>query len=138
MRLWQTFHDTLHAANSKTIPTQLQAICLKFQLFGRAKDLCHGIRNAQLAGEDDVNSILTAIYKSDALLVVSEVYDLFNKHWRTLHCTNKSIENFQLRFAANVSNFNSISKTKKLHEYLSALMISANLNIEDFFKEYLY
>lgn len=60
-------------ANSNKIPANLQAICLKAQLFGRAKDLCSGITDQQLHPEQGVDLIMNAIYKRDAISVVSEV-----------------------------------------------------------------
>ena len=46
VKLWQTFHDSLPNSNSNKIPSALQAVCLKSQLYGRAKDLCSGITDA--------------------------------------------------------------------------------------------
>lgn len=75
----QTFHNTLPNSNSNKIPTALQAICLKSQLYGRAKDLCSGISDGQLTAEDAVNHIVGKIYQKDALSVVSEAYRAFNQ-----------------------------------------------------------
>ena len=52
VKLWQTFHNALPDSNSNKIPPALQAICLKSQLYGRAKDLCSGISEVQLTGDD--------------------------------------------------------------------------------------
>lgn len=76
--LWQTFHNALPDNNRNKIPTALQAICLKSQLFERVKDLCSGVTDEQLVSEDAVSLIVGQIYKRDDLSVVSEAYKAFN------------------------------------------------------------
>ena len=105
VKLWQMFHNTLPDSNSNQIPTALQAICLKSQLFGRAKDLCSGIPDDQLVGDDAVNLIVGNIYQIDALTVVSEAYRTFNQLWNTRRGFNETIKNIDSRFSAQVYCF---------------------------------
>lgn len=63
VRLWQTFHKALPVNNKNKIPDEIQAICLKSQLCGRAKDLCSGITDEQLVGENAVALLVGQIYK---------------------------------------------------------------------------
>lgn len=79
VNLWKTFHNSLPANNNNKIPPNLQAICLKSQLFGRAKDLCSGISNTDLNTENGVDLIVNSIHKRDSLSVVSEAYRTFNQ-----------------------------------------------------------
>ncbi len=131
VKLWQSFHDQLPDGNNNKIPVALQAICLKSQLFGRAKDLCAGITSDQLNGIEGVNRIVNAIYKRDALSVVSEAYKSFNQLWNTKRTDTESMKSFEQRFAACVSKFNAISETTRLPECLTALMLLSNAVVED-------
>ena len=129
--LWKHFHDSLPNNNSNKIPSNLQAICLKSQLFGRAIDLCSGITNTELSSEDGVSKIVNAIYQRDGLSVVSEAYRVFNDLLDTKRGNNESMKGFELRFAASVAKFNAISESTKLAECLTALMLISNAHISD-------
>ena len=129
--LWNAFHDVLPDSNSNKIPEKLRAICLKSQLFGRAKDLCSGITNEELLGDDGVKKITEAIYQRDALSVVSEAFRAFNLLWNTRRSNTESMKNFESRFSAQVAKFNSISDTTKLPECITALMLLSNSAIDD-------
>ena len=48
VKLWKEFHDALPASNSNKIPSNLQGIVLKSQLFGRAQDLVSNISSEEL------------------------------------------------------------------------------------------
>lgn len=106
--LWKNFHDSLLVNNSNKIPENLQAICLKSQLFGRAIDLCSGISNTELSSDDGVSKIVNAIYQRDGLSVVSEAYRVFNDLLDTRRGQKESMKGFELRFAAGVAKFNAI------------------------------
>lgn len=131
VHLWQMFHDALPDSNSNKIPLALQAICLKSQLYGRAKDLCSGISSQQLKGNGAVDLLLGTVYQRDALTVVSEAYRAFNALWNTRRGNNESMKNFESRFSAQVAKFNSISTTTKLPECITALMLLSNSAIDD-------
>lgn len=72
VKLWQAFHDSLSEKNSNKIPSNLRAICLKSQLYRRAKDLCSVISDEELLGDDGVQLISESIYHLDALSVLSK------------------------------------------------------------------
>ena len=131
VKLWQAFHNALPENNSNKIPLQFRAICLKSQLYGTGKDLCSGISDAQLLGENGVQLILNAIYQRDALTVVSEAFKAFNQLWNTRFGATESMKNFESRISAQVAKFNSISATTKLPECITALMLLANSAIDD-------
>lgn len=131
VKLWQTFHNALPDSNSNMIPTALQAVCLKSQLYGRAKDLCSGISEAELVAEGAVDLLVGEIYQKDALTVVSEAYRAFNQLWNTRRGTNETMKNFESRFSAQVAKFNSKSTTTKLPECITALMLLSNSAIND-------
>ena len=131
VNLWQTFHNTSPDSNSNKIPQALQAIFLKSKLFCRPKDLCSGISDDQLVGNNAVNLIVGNIYQRDALTVVSEAYRTFNLLSNTRRSSNEAMKNFEPRFSAQVAKFNSISSTSKLPECITALMLLSNSAIED-------
>lgn len=79
VKLRQTFHNALPDLNINKIPTALQAVCLKSQLYCRAKDLCSGIADNELTKEVAVNLIVCYIYQKDPLSVVSEAFRAFNQ-----------------------------------------------------------
>lgn len=68
-KLWQTFHNALPDSISNEIPTALQAVCLKSQLFGRAKDRYSGVSDPQLMEANAIHVIVGQIYQKDALSV---------------------------------------------------------------------
>lgn len=129
--MWQTFCNALPINNNNNIPAALQAVCLKSHLYGRAKDLCSGITDAQLVGEESVALIVGAIYKRDALSVVSEAYKTFNLLLNTRRGNSENMKKFESRFSAQVAKFNSISNTTKLPDCLTALMLLSNASIDD-------
>lgn len=131
VHLWQMFNNALPASNNNKIPAALQAICLKSQLYGRAKDLCSGITDQQLTSDGAVELLVGRVYQRDALTVVSEAYRAFNALWSTRRNANENMKNFESRFSAQVAKFNSISTTTKLPECITALMLLSNSAIDD-------
>jgi len=131
VKLWGQFHDKLPASNSNKIPADLRGICLKSQLFGRALDLCKGIPDDDIASENGAQLIIDAIYKRDALSVVSEVYQDFNDLLTCRRSSNESFKNYESRFAAMVAKMSAHGNTVKLHESLLAMMLLTNANIDD-------
>lgn len=100
-------------------------------MYGRAKDLCSGISDDQLFGDNAASLIVNAIYKGDALSVVSEAYKAFNQLINTQRGTLKNVKNFESRFSAQVAKFNSTSTTIKLTECITALMLLSYSQIDD-------
>lgn len=62
--------------------------------------------------------------------VVSEAFDGFNSLLNTKRGQNETLKNFETRFSAQVSKFNSFSKTTKLPQCITALMLLSNAKIE--------
>lgn len=69
-----------------------KAPCLKSQFYGRVKDLCSGVTDDQLAGENALSLIEGAIYYRDALSVVSEDCEGFNKLLNTRKGPSESMK----------------------------------------------
>lgn len=92
--LWKHFHESLPANNSNKIPGNLQAICLKSQLFGRAIDLCSGITITELSSEEGVSKVVNVMYQIDGFSVVSEAYKVFNDLLDTKRGHNESMKGF--------------------------------------------
>lgn len=57
-------------------------------------ELCSGISDEDLVGDNGVNLILNAVYKRDALSVVSEAYSSFNDLCKTQRGANESMKSF--------------------------------------------
>lgn len=131
VELWKQFHYHLPANNSNKIPINLEGICLKSQLLCRAIDLSSGITPEQLSGENAVDLIINAIYKTDDLSVASEAYKVFNDLLKTKRDDMESMKNFELRFAAGVAKCNVIAESTKLPECLTALLVIFNPEITD-------
>ena len=72
--LWNSFHNRLPDSDSNKIPKELRGMMLKSHLYGRARGLCKSIADTQIQSATGANAIFKAIYKRDALSVVSEVY----------------------------------------------------------------
>lgn len=74
VKRWCTLHDILPDNNRDKIVKKNRGIVLLSHLYGRAKDRCEGIEDEVLKAGDGVNLIVVAIYKRDALSVVSLFY----------------------------------------------------------------
>lgn len=125
------FHDLLPTNNNNKIPSNLPAICFKSQLLWRANDLFSGISNTELSGDEGVSKIVNAIYQRNALSVVGEAYRVFNNLLDIKRGHNESMKGYELRLAAGVAKFNSVSESTKLPERLTELMLISNSHISD-------
>ena len=76
---------------------------LHSHLYRRAKDLCTGIPFSKLESDDGVDKICKALYKKDAVSVVSNTYSEFLTLVSTKQGTSESYQNFESRFAAAFS-----------------------------------
>ena len=128
--LWQAFHDKLPDSNSNKIPKELRGIILMSNLFGRAKDLCKKIPDQEIQSDTGVDAIVKAIYKRDPLSAVSTVYQDFLTVLGTKRGASESFRNFESRFTANVSKFNSHSTSFVLIEAIAAFMLLANSGVD--------
>lgn len=81
---------------------------LQSQLYGRARRICRKISQTdiQSASGSGAKKIVEAVFKRDALAVVSEVYQVFLSLMTTKRGNNESFRNFESRFEAKVSKFN--------------------------------
>jgi len=111
---WKEQHDSLPDINPNKIATSMQGLVLKSQLYGQASDLCSGLTKEQPKSDGGVDLIMNAVYQHDALSVISEAYDGFNALLNTRRGQNESLKNFETRFSAAVTKFNSLSTTTKL------------------------
>lgn len=94
VQLGQAFKSALPDGNNKKAPENVQAICLRSQLFSRAKALFSGISNEQLISDNGVKHVIECIYQRDALTVDSEAFRTFNQLWNTKRGNDESIINF--------------------------------------------
>ena len=74
VRSWTAFHAELPDSKSNKIPKGLRGIMLHSHLYGRAKDLCKEIPFKEISSADGVEKICKALYKKDALTIVSNAY----------------------------------------------------------------
>ena len=114
VKMWRTFHNKLPDGHAAKILPSLQGIMLQSQLFGRARDLCMKISSDIIESDDGPDAIVNEIHKRDALAVVSEVYNDFLELLNTKRGTSESFLNFERRFEAKTSKFNSNATTTKL------------------------
>ena len=71
VRSWSGFHDKLYDSNSNKTAKSLRGIMLHSHFYSRAKDLCKEIPYDKIESEDGVDKICKALYKKDALTIVS-------------------------------------------------------------------
>lgn len=112
--------------NSNKVPLSLRCIILHFQPFERARDLCKGVPDSVIKSEDGAEAIVKAIYKRDALTVVSEVYQNFVAVFDTTRDWTETFKSFESLFDAQLPKFNASSPTTKLPHALTELMLLAN------------
>ena len=127
---WKEFHDSLADTNPTKLPLNMQALVLKSQLYGQAVDLCAELSKEELKSDKGVSLIVNAVYQRDALSVISETFEGFNALLTTRRGHTETLKNFELRFSAAVTKFNSLSKTTKLPQCITALMLLSNANID--------
>lgn len=128
---WKKFHDTLLDTNNNKVPAALQGLVLLSQLYGRAKDLAKKVSEADLSTDDGALRVAEAIHKTDALSIVTDVYERFSSVLATKRSDNESLKNFETRFDAQVSKLHSITGDKKLPDSLVSFILLNNSNIEN-------
>lgn len=127
----EQFHDLLPESNSNRIPKNLRGICVKLQLSGRSLDFCKRTPDDVIASDRGFNHITAAIYKRDALKVVSDVYHDSNSLLNVCRAQNESYLNYASRFSVQVAKLAGQGETFKLHDALLALMLLSNAGIGD-------
>ncbi len=88
------------------------------------------ISKDQLKAVNAVTLIVNAVYQRDFMSVVSEAFDGFNTLLNTRGGQHESLTNFETRFWAAVSKFNSFSNTTELPQCITALMLLVYASIE--------
>lgn len=76
------------------------------------------------------NLIVNAVYIRDFMSVVTEAFDGFNTLLNTKRSSSELLKLFHTRFSVAVSKRNSISKSTKLPQFLAAMMLLSNTNID--------
>lgn len=79
---WSTFHDDLNYINSNQIAQEHGGIVLFSHIFGDASNL-FSIQAEVVATDDNTAPIVDAIYKKDALSVVSDVFTKLQSLFKT-------------------------------------------------------
>lgn len=130
VKLWSRFHDMLPDANSNKVPVGLRGIMLQSNLFGRAKDLCKVLSDAEIQSDEGMNLIVRVLHKKDALSTVSSVYHDFVSLSSTKRSNTENFAEYESRFAAAASKFNSNGASCKLPDSLMAFMLLANSSID--------
>ena len=100
---------------------------MQSHLYGRAKDLCKEILFNKITSEDGVDKICKALYKKDALTIVSNAYSDFQNLVSTKRGNNESFRNFESRFTASIAKMKSHSSNALL-ESLTDFMLLSNSN----------
>ena len=131
VKLWSLYHNTLPSSANGKVPKNLQGVVLKSQLYGRALDLARQVPDTTLVSESGVQAIVNAVYKRDGLSIVNDVYTLFNDLVSTRRSDNESFENYESRFAAKLSKFNSFASCTALCEALSAFLLLSNAHVDN-------
>ena len=127
---WVSFQDNLPDSNSNKIDSKNRGIVLQSNLYGRAKDLCEGIDPTKIASVDGVNLILSAIYKRDPLSVVSLVFQELQALLLVRRENNEQFNDFEMRFGAQLSKFNSLGSSVSLSGSIAGLVLLANADVD--------
>ena len=129
--LWKLYHDTLPNNTSGKIPKKFQGTVLKSQLYGRARDLARSVPQELMVFDNGSKAIVDVVYKRDGLSVVNDIYSLFNGLVSTKRHENESFENYEARFAAKLSKFNSFANSTRLCDALSAFLLLSNASVDN-------
>ena len=127
---WGAFQDTLSASNTNKIDVASRGMVLQSNLYGRARDLCEGIDFDKINSKDGVDMILTAIYKRDPLSVVSLVFQELFALLSVKRERNELYREYEMRFGAQLSKFNSFGASVSLSGSIAALFLLANADVD--------
>lgn len=127
---WKDFRDTLPDKSPNKISTTVHGIVLKFQLYGQSADQCFELTKEQLKFANGVLLIVNSIYRMDFMSVIYEAYDGFSSFINTKRDTSESLMDFETRFSAAVSKFNSFSSKTEITQCITALLLLSNASIE--------
>lgn len=107
VEVWSSQNDPLPDTNPNKFPKNVRGSILKSQLYGCARDVARRVKTEELQSVDGVSFVVDAIFKKDPLTVLpgehAESSNLFNER----RGSNESFWNYEMRFSALVSKFNS-------------------------------
>lgn len=83
-----------------------------------------------IKGRDVVDAIENSFYERDLLNVVSMLYSELIRVISTKRNAYESFCNFELRFCAQLSRFNTLTSHTNISDTMSALILLANANID--------
>ena len=99
-------------------------------LHGIARDFGNAISDDDLKSPDGGQSrIINVVQETDALSVMFHVYEELRKLLLTLRKPRENLKEFEERFSAQLSKFNSLSNRARLAPALSALLLMSNANL---------
>ncbi len=128
---WAAFHDSLTDQNSNKIQKEQRGLVLHTQLYGRAEDRTRHMTIEDLQKESAVSDIIKCVYQRDPLTVVSDVYKDLETLLNTKRAANESFKNFESRFSAQLSKFNSHGDTARISESMAAMIFMNNASVDD-------
>lgn len=117
---WSRFFDKLPDSNFNKIPTDLRGIILQPDLYGRYLYLWKIVSDTVIRSKSVTDAIVSAIYKSDSLTIVSETYNDFMSLLNTKRGHAQSFKRYESRFEAKASKFGAHSSQCILPEFLTA------------------
>lgn len=103
---------------------------LKSQLYDRAQPLCVGISDKIIKSTKGMNAIVKAVYKRDALSVVTAVFRDLYELLQLRRAASESFKNFELRFTVMTAKFNANGSSVRLLESLIALIQLAHAQLD--------
>lgn len=127
---WQAFHANISEAKSNKISPMNQVIVLLSHFYGRAKVLCKSIPDFVVCNEKRVEAIVGAFHKRDLLSVLLSVYGELITLMTAKRTPNETPKNFELRFNAELTRFNSLATNTALFGTVSAIISLANANVD--------
>lgn len=130
VKLWNSFHDILPETNVNEIPSSLQGIMIKSQLYGRAVDICKKVSNETVMSPDGAMAIARAIHRCDRLSATASTYARISVILLASREASETFESFESRFDGLVCGFSSAALDAKLSESLIAFALTANAGLE--------
>lgn len=105
-----------------------RGIVLLSNLYSCARDIARSVRPGVLAAEDGTKLLGDAIYKCDALSVVTYVFDRLQSLLSIRRNECEGFQNYEQRLWAQPCKFNSVGNSFKLINEMAALYLLANAN----------
>lgn len=109
----------------------MRGICLQAQVYGHAANLCKGLTDYELMGDDGTDMIVNLAYKLGRLSVVSEFHSVFNEVLNNKNSSNESVRNFESRSAAQIAPFDAIGPISQMPDSFTAIPLLFRADISD-------